>query len=204
MDDEQREIIGKAIEDSSRIIGFSPITESMKTAEAEKIMKNGLLNTNSDRRDLYQTATKNLVDTFMKNKLKMDNFARNQVNIIQIYPSQSDRSPTIYIKCQSEEDISLITSHAQNLPRPAPNCITETIVPHIPKIMYQRYKACEKLLWQYRKSNQGNIQTNLRLGRYDFLLRTREKGDQTPWKYITPIKIPNTFPKPETNLLKKT
>ena len=90
-----------------------------------------------------------------------------------------------------------------HLPRPTPNCITDTIVPHIPKIMYQRFKACEKLLWQYRKSNQGNIQTNLRLGRYDFILRTRDKGDQTPWKFLTPIKIPNTFPKPETNLLKK-
>ena len=203
MDENQRDIIGQAIEESARIIGFSPITENMKTAEAEKIMKNGLLNSNRDKRDLYETATKNLVDKFMKNKLQMDNFSRNQVKIIQIYPSQSDRSPTIYIKCQSEEDISLITSHAHNLPRPDPNCITDTIVPHIPKIMYQRCKACEKLLWQYRKSNQGNIQTNLRLGRFDFLLRTRDKGDQTPWKFITPIKIPNTFPKPETNLWKK-
>ena len=112
LDEEQRELIGQAIEDSAKIIGFSPITESMKNAEADKILKNGLLNKNSDKRDLYETATKNLIDKFMKNKLKMDNFDRNQVNIIQIYPSQSDRSPTIYIKCQSEDDISLITSHA--------------------------------------------------------------------------------------------
>ena len=57
-------------------------------------------------------------------------------------------------------------------------------------------------MWQYRKSDQGNIQTNLRLGRYDFLIRYRNKGDTTPWKFITPIRIPNTFPKPELNLMK--
>ena len=204
LNDHQRNLIEEAIKESARIIGFSPITEQMKNIEAEKIRKNGQLDGNRDKSALYETATKNLVDKFMRNKLKMDANTRRLINIVQIYSSQSDNSPTIYIKCKSDEDVSTITSHAHNLPRPDRDTIADTLVPHIPKILYQRYKACEKLLWQYRKSDQGNIQTNLRLGRYDFLLRSRTKGDPTPWKFITPIRIPNTFPKPELNLLKKT
>ena len=128
MDDRQREMIEEAIEESSKIIGFSPITEVMKTNEANRIQRSGMLTEMKDRGDLYETATKNLINKFMKNKLQMDNETRRQINIVQIYPSQSDNSPTIYIKCRTEDDISLITSHAHNLPRGDRDTMADTIV----------------------------------------------------------------------------
>ena len=47
----------------------------------------------------------------------------------------------------------------------------------------------------------GQIQTNLRLGRLDFQLRHRRKGDDTPWKEIPILQIPKDAPGPQMDLI---
>ena len=78
-----------------------------------------------------------------------------------------------------------------------------SIATHIPKILYSRYLSIEKLMFQLRKSSAGNIQTNVRLGKLDFLVRQKLKNDHRKWKEIPPIELPAHIAKPDLTLLKK-
>ena len=61
----------------------------------------------------------------------------------------------------------------------------------------------EKLAFQIRLTDKGNLQTNIRLAKTDYLLRVRHKTDKTPWKRVIPIHIPEHIPKPDLSLLKR-
>ena len=144
--------------------------------------------------DLYATATKNVVLKFLKNYLKMSEYHRYNLKIINIFPD------TLYIKCQDQSDISTITSYAKNLSddnRQQNTTHRPTLVPHVPTIIYKRYQECEKLLWQIRTKYEGRYTTKLWMGRRDIQLRFKEKGDTTQWKYVPLLKIPDNIPKPE-------
>ena len=76
-----------------------------------------------------------------------------------------------------------------------------TLVTHIPPVLFERYQAAEKMLWHIRTTDK-KWQTNLRIGRRDLQLRSREKGDTTDWKNIPMLKIPEFIPKPQYKLMK--
>ena len=46
------------------------------------------------------------------------------------------------------------------------------------------------------------MQTSIRLGRYDFLLRKRDKNDDTPWNLIPPLQLDIDLPPIEIGLFK--
>ena len=152
---------------------------------------------------IRNTAVTNVIMKFLKLNLKMDERTRNNLNIMEIYPNDNEDFDTLYIKCKNQDDIGCITSHAKNLPK---NWNEDeerpTLVTHIPTELYNRYKACEKLLWAIRTQNKGKYQTNLRLGKTDIILRFKEKTDPTPWGHLPIIKIPPGIPLSETSLLK--
>ena len=68
--------------------------------------------------------------------------------------------------------------------------------------MYTRYLALEKLMYQLRQSSIGNIKTNIRLGKTDFICRQKLKQDTRKWKDITPLEIPHHIARPDLDLLK--
>ena len=70
-------------------------------------------------------------------------------------------------------------------------------------MFYQRYTECEYLLFKIRMTDVGQIQTNIRLGKYDLVLRHRNKSDKTPWKDISPLIIPKSIAPPDINLYKQ-
>ena len=78
-----------------------------------------------------------------------------------------------------------------------------TLVTHIPPVLYERYQAAERMMWKLRTTDKGKWQTNIRIGRRDLQIRYRQKGDKTNWKNIPLVKIPDNFPKPQYELLKK-
>ena len=45
-----------------------------------------------------------------------------------------------------------------------------------------------------REHSKNSIQTSIRTGKYDFLLRKRSRGDSTPWAEIPPIEIHQEIP----------
>ena len=85
-----------------------------------------------------------------------------------------DEHDIMYIKCKYQEDIASIMSLAKNLPRGGDED-RPTIITHIPSSFYDRYQACEKILWGICNQDKGKYQTNLRLGRMDLLLRYKKK-----------------------------
>ena len=58
-------------------------------------------------------------------------------------------------------------------------------------------------MWKIRKDDyQGATQTNKRIGKTDIQIRAKQRGDQTNWKDIPIIKLPNNFPLAEVSLIK--
>ena len=193
---EGKKLMLRIMEDSNTKIGFSPITNGMIKTELERIRQKGIIDVPKEYNKAMIQATKNSIMTFMKKQLKMDEKSRNAVRILKIYPSQNDNN-IIYIKCQSQDDIAMITGSAKNLPRTNYEDDPPTLVPHVPKELYTRYQDIEKLLWQIRKTELGKTSTNIRLGRLDYLIRYKSKQDPTNWKDIPPINILGNISDPE-------
>ena len=132
----------------------------------------------------------------------MDDETRDEINITEIFPSQTEDSDIIYIKCKTTEDISEITSRVRNLGQNT-GPFAPSIVNHIPKIMYKRYRHCEKMLWKLRQSKTGTYQTKIRSGARDFILKYKIKGDDTPWSQVPSLTIPEEAPGAEVHLMKE-
>ena len=194
---EGKKHIAEITEESNNKIGFNPITKAMIKDELNLIRNKGLIDVNKEYNKAMIMATKNSLTRFMKENLKLDERTRNSIKIKEIYPSQSETSNTIYIKCQDTDDIAKITAAAINLPKTNHLEDPPTLVQHVPKQFYKRYQGIEKLLWQIRMTKPRIISTNIRLGRLDYLIRWKNKNDPTKWKEIAPMKIPNNSPYPE-------
>ena len=124
---------------------------------------------------------------YLKYNLKMSKQDRFNLKLKNIFPNRDDDFDILYLRCQDQEDISLITSHAHNLSS-NDHDNAPSIIPHIPSLMYKRYQECEKLLWHIRAKERG----------LNFLLRYKLRTDKTPWKLVPLMKIPDNIPKLET------
>ena len=189
--------ITEITEESNSKIGLSPITNKMIKEELNLIKNKGEMDVSKNFNKAMIMATKNAITRFMKVNLKLDQATRNSIRIKEIYPSQSETSNTIYIRCHSSEDIAIITAAAKNLPKNNTDEDPPTIIQHVPKEFFKRYQALEKVLWQIRMTRPKTISTNIRLGRLDYIIRWKSKNNPEPWKMITPMKIPTNVPDPE-------
>ena len=197
------EEIEDAFEVSSKIIGIKPITEKMIDEETKCVTAiNQKEPTKMSKKQLIATATKNLVAKFFRENLKMDNDIRDEIDILEIFPSRTEESNIMYIRCETTDDINEITSRVRNLGNDK-GTNAPSIVNHIPKIMYKRYHHCEKMLWKLRMSNPGKYQTKIRSGTRDFILKCKVKGDDTPWSQVPSMSIPEEAPGAEIHLLKE-
>ena len=184
--------------------GYCPITNHDIDEEENKLVLDNNLDRRKDRDSIRAIATKNAVTRFLKDNLGMNERDCVSLQITHVYHSKKEVTPIIYIQCQTTEDISLIISHVSNLPQSSDRN-SPSIVTHIPQILFKIYQYCQKLMFKLRKSQPNvTIQTNIRLGRRDFLLRHRIKGDMTQWKDIPTLKIPREATIPELGLSKKT
>ena len=134
----------------------------MLKEELNLIRNKGQIDVNKEYNKAMIMATKNSITRFMKVNLKLDEMTRNSIRIKEIYPSQSESSNTIYIKCQDSDDIAKITAAAINLPKT--NYVEDppTLVQQVPKQFFKRYQGIEKLLWQIRMTKPRTISTNIR------------------------------------------
>ena len=114
----------------------------------------------------------------------------HSININTIYPSSDSDSNIWYLKCDSSEDVSMITRNAKNLSelRPMNEDSRPSLVTHIPSSFFAHYQECEKLLFNIRDKNRGVYLTNIRLGKSDIIMRYKRKDDPTPWKNVPQIK----------------
>ena len=108
----------------------------------------------------------------------------------------------MYIQCTNSEEIAKISSHVKNISTSNLKEDNAAIAIHIPKILYNQYISIEKLMFHIRQSSLGNVQTNIRLGKTDFICRQKLKSDRCKWKEITPIEVHPHIAKPDLELVK--
>ena len=189
--------IEKEFEESAKMIGIKPITDKMIYNETQKLIDSGEIGRKTDYATIQKTAAKNLVTRFLRDKLKIDDSTRNEIQIENLQSSKTENSGIIYIKCATTEDAAIITSYAHNLSKTNFDKIAPAIVHHIPAIMYKQYQHCEKMLWKLRLRNPQQMMTKIRMGSRDFILRYKRKDDDTPWNQVPPLRIPDDAPKAE-------
>ena len=197
-DDEIREIFEK----SSKIIGLKPISKQMIQNTIELINNKNEETKKMSNNDKYNIAVKTLIQKFFIRDLKMSQEDRNNINIIKVFPSPKDESNIMYLECNTQEDVAKITQLACNLPQGDNSEDRPQIVMYVNKKTYKRYQSFETLAFRIRQSKPGFYSTNIRNGKYDFILRKKEKTDKRPWKLIPPVEIPDNFPKFEREITK--
>ena len=133
---EGKKMLAEITEEANTKIGFSPITRTMLKEELNLIRNKGIIDTNKEYNKAMIMATKNALTRFMKVHLKLDEQTRNSIRIKEIYPSQSETSNTIYIKCQSSDDIAKITAAAINLPKTNYDEDPPSLVQYVPKTIF--------------------------------------------------------------------
>ena len=147
---------------------------------------------------------KNTIMRFLRDKLKMDDKTRNEIEIedknsISKYRVQDYVHPMYKLRRNCKNFFSC-KKHCTIQPegRFCGNCHPYS------QNSIQQILRNRKLMYQLRQSSVGNIQTNIRLGKTDFILRQKLKTDSRKWKDIVPLEIPPHIPKPDLDLLKKT
>ena len=102
-------------------------------------------------------------------------------------------SDIVFIQCHNQDDAAQLTSRAKNLPRDS-GTDTPRIMMYMDRRAMKRHKAILNMAKTIRDHADNTIQTSIRTGKNDFLLRKRTKGDNTPWQEIPPIRITQEIP----------
>lgn len=186
-------IIAETFQSNKLIIGFRPITLSSVEDLTKKMEEKGIFDQTHDREYRQTKSMQTATHMFMKNQLKMSASDRRSVKIQEIFFSTNLKPSTLYVQCASFEDTALIYKHAPNLPQNSPT--GPQLDYFTPPQFHKRRQEIETLAWQIRIKSEGRIQTNIRQGRLDYILRQRPKGSKTPWSEIPPTQIPESISK---------
>ena len=107
--------------------------------------------------------------------------------------THSENTDTVFLRCTSYEDAAKITGNARNLPREN-TPTTPKLSMYVDNRAKKRHRAYLNIAKTLRDNTNNTIQTSLRTGKHDFLLRTRIKGSDTPWSNIPPLIIEQELP----------
>ena len=102
---------------------------------------------------------------------------------------------------QDRDEAAKLTSKARNLPQNG-NENNPRFVTYVDPRARKRYNAIQIVAKTIRTKSKGTIQTSIRNGKHDYLLRQKQKGDQTPWSQIPPVKLDLNLPEFEVGKYK--
>jgi hypothetical protein len=135
--------------------------------------------------------------------MKIPREKRDMIKIVDIWNSNKQDWDILYVKMESYEDVATVTSHAKNIDKVAEGQTQKKMLNYIPREFHARFDYLENLSKKIRKESKGQLQTNTRKGRLDFIYRIRNKDNKnTPWKEITPSIIPAECPIFELDIMK--
>ena len=202
MEDQTRlDKIREMLRKQTLVVGIAPITSSHLEAIEQKMIDRGAMSKNQPNELRKQRTIKSVIRSWAFKNLKLSEESWDSIQMEEIVQTQSEGSDIIFIKCKEEKDAQMITQNAKNLPQD-----TEGQGPRLVSYIDSRAKARHRAYIQIAKTLRENatktIQTNIRTGRNDFLLRMREKGDPTPWSLIPPLKVTQKLPNFEVGLYK--
>ena len=137
----------------------------------------------------------------MKKNLKITETDWNKIEVTEIEHTNAKDSEIVFVTCTTREDASRISAKAHNLSnsnsREEPRIIMY-VDPHANKC----FNAIQNIARTIRQKSENTIQTTVRNGKFDFLLRQKRKGDQTPWSQIPPLRLDHKLPDIEIGMYK--
>ena len=160
-----------------RVIGFSPIESRMLDMQM----------VNYGAKDIEEAKLME-IKSYLKCELKLPPSEINKLNIKRIFPPAKQDWKVLYVEFSCSTEVDIILSHTKNM-----NKQDHRVTQWIPKQMYERFRGVESLAYNIRKE-QG-LKTRVRIGKSDFVLRTRSKNSQV-W---STSQLPYTLPAIQTS-----
>ena len=188
------------LEKSSRTIGVAPITRPYINRVHENMLRRGVI-TNQEPYIRIQRVIKSIVKIWAQTNLKISDQIWDSIQLEEISLTTAEDSEMVFIRCTSSEDSAKITSQARNPPQEHGPTAPRLIM-HVDPRAKARYRAINAIAKTIRDKFDGQLQTSVRSGKSDFLLRQKVRGDPTPWSSIPPIIITQPLPSFEVGLYK--
>ena len=142
--DDRMRAIQDCFANAAKKVGFGPITKDKLDQVQENMMRRGVI----DRCEPYQLRMQRTIKSFVKTwattNLKMEEQQWNSIQVEKIVQSPSESGDIIFLTCQSAEDVSIITSHAKNLPQGG-NPNAPRIVMYVDPKARARYAAVQSI-----------------------------------------------------------
>ena len=192
MTEEDRDYyIERMFNKSSKIVGIAPLTNEHITKVEANLLKKGVLKKTESPTIRRQRTIKSLVKSWAQKNLDMSDRDWSSIQIDELMVT--DNSDIIFIRCRNYEDAARITANAKYLPNDnGPD--SPRLIMHVDIRAKKRHKAFLNIAKSIREISNNTVQTSVRTGRKDFLLRQRLKGSNTPWSQIPPNKITQELP----------
>ena len=198
---ERTSAIQSIMKKQSSVIGVAPISKKQIYTVCESMTKSGILKRSEDLGKRLQRTVKSLVKAWAKKNLKMDDEAWDEIKIKEIFQTNSDDSNIVFINCETIEDASRISSQARHLPKTSQENAPRLVMYVDPRAR-KRFNAVHNVAKTIRMKSDNTVQTSIRNGRNDFLLRRKERGDQTPWGQLPPLDLDQNLPDFEVGMYK--
>ena len=103
----------------------------------------------------------------------------------QNYPASNDDADIVFLTFFNWEEAVKLIARARNLPQ-TNNPEDPRFVMYVDPRARKRYNAIQNIAKTIRTKCNGDIQTSVRNGKFDNLLRQKPRGDQTPWDRFLP------------------
>ena len=200
MDDKNMKV-SKIIREAKKIVGMKPIDK----AHVEHTMRRNEDNDKGmDKDERWERAKNETVMADLKYEMKMKEEDIEQLKITRIFPPAKDEWNILYVEFESIEMVNFLMSFAQYMRRDLKGD-RPSIEKYIPKELFARYSAIEKLAFGIRQQSNFKAATNVNFGETDFVLKTRSKdihpgGTRVPWRQVDPVTLPDDLPEFEMRL----
>ena len=200
MDDKDAKV-RKIIREAKKIVGMKPIDK----AHVEQTMRrNDDTDKDMDKDERWKKAMDETVKAFLKYEMKMKQEDIEELKINKIYPPAKDEWNILYVELETIEMVNFLMSFTQYMRRDRKED-KPSIEKYIPKELFARYSAIEKLAFEIRKQSNFKTATNVNFGETDLVLKTRSKdiqpgGTRVPWRQIDPVTLPEDLPNFEMRL----
>ena len=192
MSNQQRQkIIQAMLTKSGLMVGVGPISMDHVKGVEKHLLAKGILNKKEDAKSRLQRTVKSIVKRWANKNLKMEDRDWDMIEITNII--LTDNSDIVFVNCKNQNDATELTSRAKNLPKDDSNNGPRLMM-HVDRRAMKRHKAILAIAKSIRQHSNNTVQTSVRSGKNDFLLRQRPKGSSVPWSEIPPMQLSQEIP----------
>ena len=191
-DDKRKDVINKTSNYAKRVVGIKPISRKQVAKKVEKLKRQGLIQETDTDDFNFATAAKTEFKDFLNRNLGMNREQIKEIKVKKLFFSTNTDVEILYVECLEQEDISKIYTHANKLPK-GDKKDRPQLINYVPTSFNDRHRDVQNLAFNLRKKYNNQVVTNIRLGKYDYILRLKQKGDSRKWSEIPQVEFPETL-----------